>query len=306
MKLSLVVPCFNEEEVLPEFINRTLKSLEKFEDFEVIFIDDGSTDNSLQILSMAAANDEKIKCVKLSRNFGHQFAVLAGLSHSSFDLIGIIDADLQDPPEILFQMAKKIESGFDVVYGQRISREGETFFKKFTASLFYRILALLSPISIPRDAGDFRVVTRRAADSVIEMNESNPFLRGLFAFTGFNSFAFSYKREERFAGSTKYTLKKMYSLASNAIIGFSGAPLKIFSRLSQALLFISLVVGAYAIFRAIEVGSPNGWLSVFSAILFFGALNLAFLSLIAGYLLSVLTSVQNRPKFVVDKTINFN
>lgn len=212
MKISLVVPCFNEEEVLPEFISRTIKSLEKFDDFEVIFIDDGSTDNSIQILTMAAANNEKIKGVKLTRNFGHQYAVLAGLSHCSFDLIGIIDADLQDPPEILFQMAKKIESGFDVVYGQRVSREGETLFKKFSASLFYRILARLSPIPIPRNAGDFRVVTRRAADSVVDMNESNPFLRGLFAFIGFNSFAFSYKREERFAGSTKYTLKKCTTL----------------------------------------------------------------------------------------------
>lgn len=306
MELSLVVPCFNEEEVLPEFLKRTLKSLEKFEDFEIIFIDDGSTDNTLKIISIAAAGNQRIKCLKFSRNFGHQFAVIAGLSHSSFSIIGIIDADLQDPPEVLYQMASKVESGFDVVYGQRISRDGETLFKKFSAFLFYRILSLLSPISVPKDTGDFRVVTRRAAHSVIEMNESAPFLRGLFAFTGFSSFAFTYNRDERYAGSSKYTFKKMYSLAVNAIIGFSGVPLKIFSRLSQGLLLLSIVVGVYAIFNAIQVGSPNGWLSVFSAILFFGALNLTFLSFIARYLLSTLTTVQNRPKFIVDKKINFN
>jgi dolichol-phosphate mannosyltransferase len=216
-----------------------------------------------------------------------------------------LDADLQDPPELLQKMAKKIDEGYEIVYGQRIARKGETVFKRATAYMFYRTLDLLTPISIPKDAGDFRIITKRAANAVVEMNEVNPFLRGLFALTGLKSFPFPYIREERFAGDTKYTLRKMLKLAADAIFGFSSIPLKLFMRLSHTLLLGAILFGIYAVVRALEIGSESGWLSVFSAVLFFGALNLSFLSLIARYLILTLNSSQNRPRFVVERYVNF-
>ena len=305
MNISVVVPVLNEEEVIELFINRATAILLNFSEYEIIFVDDGSTDSTYQILSNAALSNPRIKCIKLTRNFGHQFAVLAGLSNSQYEIVGILDADLQDPPELLEEMSKKIDEGYEIVYGQRITRRGETHFKRITAQIFYRILNLLTPISIPKDTGDFRVVTRRAANLVVEMDEVNPFLRGLFALTGLRSFPFPYVREERFAGSTKYSLQKMSKLAVDAVFGFSSIPLKLFTRLSSILLIVAICLGIYAFLRALEIGSASGWLSIFSAIFFFGALNLSLLSLVARYLILTLNTTQNRPKFVIEKYLNF-
>jgi dolichol-phosphate mannosyltransferase len=305
MNISLVVPVYNEESVVEEFIRRTSAALSSFNDYELIFIDDGSTDSTYDLILNAIGDNQKIKCIKFSRNFGHQHAVLAGLTKSQYETIAVLDADLQDPPELLREMADKVVEGYEIVYGQRISRKGETFFKKMSAQTFYRILDFLTPIAIPKDTGDFRVISTRAAKMVVEMKEVDPFLRGLFAFTGLKSFAFPYVREERFAGSTKYTLKKMVNLATDAIYGFSSVPLKIFMRVSQFLLIAAIIFAIYAISRSLERGSGGGWLSIFSAVFFFGALNLSFLALIARYLISTLNAVQNRPSYVVEKYLNF-
>ena len=305
MNISLVVPVYNEETVIEEFIRRTCAALFSFQDYELIFIDDGSTDSTYDLILTAISVNQKIKCIKFSRNFGHQYAVVAGLTKSQYQTIAILDADLQDPPELLREMATKVEEGYEIVYGQRISRKGETLFKRISAGTFYRILDLLTPIAIPKDTGDFRVISKRAAKTVVEMKEVNPFLRGLFAFTGLKSFAFPYVREERFAGSTKYTLKKMLKLATDAIYGFSSVPLKIFMRVSQVLLIAAIFFAIYAVFRSLENGSGSGWLSIFSAVFFFGALNLSFLALISRYLISTLNTVQNRPNYVVEKYLNF-
>jgi glycosyltransferase involved in cell wall biosynthesis len=304
VKISLIVPAYNEEQSINEFLSRSVVALSKFEDFEIILIDDGSSDDTFGLIEAVATRENRVKCIKLSRNFGHQKAVLAGLSKASFGVVGIIDADLQDPPEILFEMAQKINEGYEVVYGQRIIREGETLVKKLTANIFYRVLNAITPINIPRNTGDFRVVSQRAANLVVEMKDTDPFLRGSFAFTGLKSYAFEYKRDERFAGVTKYSYRKMIKLAFDAVIGFSEMPLRIFMKFSQLAMMLAILLGAFALFKAVLSGAPSGWLSVFSAVFFFGSLNLFFLGWISRYLIATLNVVQDRPKYIIERAIN--
>ena len=222
-KVSMVIPMYYEEQVAEECYKRVTENLKKLSDYdyEIIFVNDGSKDKTLDILEKIAKEDKNVKIISFSRNFGHQAAVTAGLKNVSGDVIVIMDADLQDPPELIPDMLKLCEQGNEVIYGKRKSREGESAFKLFTAKMFYKTLNALSDVEIPQDTGDFRLVDRSVVDVINSMPEHNKFLRGLFSWVGFNQYAYEYERKERFAGKTKYPLKKMLKLAQDGIIGFS-------------------------------------------------------------------------------------
>ena len=240
-KISIVVPMYYEEEVAKECYSRLKGILEKIENYnyEIIFINDGSKDKTLPILMEIAEKDKNVKVISFARNFGHQCAVTAGLQYVTGDAIVIIDADLQDPPELIPDMLKLWEDGNDVIYGKRKSREGESKFKLLTASMFYKTLNALSDVEIPKDTGDFRLVDRKVVDVINSLPEHNKFLRGLFSWVGFKQTPFEYERKERFAGKTKYPLKKMLKLAQDGIFSFSTKPLRIVGTMGIISIAIS-------------------------------------------------------------------
>ena len=239
-KISLIIPMYYEEDVVEQCYNRVKTVLDGLDnyDYEIICINDGSKDKTLEILERLAKNDDKLKVISFSRNFGHQAAVTAGLRNVTGDAIVIIDADLQDPPELIPDMLKLWEQGNEVIYGKRKTREGESHFKLFTAKMFYKILNSLSDVEIPKDTGDFRLVDRKVVDTINKLPEHNKFLRGLFSWVGYNQKEFDYERQERFAGKTKYPLKKMLKLAADGIISFSTKPLKI---LGMVVIFCVII-----------------------------------------------------------------
>jgi glycosyltransferase involved in cell wall biosynthesis len=305
MRISVVVPVYNEEQNLSEFYLQGKKALGNFEDYEIIFVDDGSNDNSWSIIEDLIEREEikHTRAIKFTRNFGHQEAVIAGLKLAKFELIGIIDADLQDPPSLLPLMCNLIKNDVEIVYGKRISRDGETLFKKFSAMIFYRLFRLVTTFDIPVDTGDFRVATKRVTDQVIALNEQTPFLRGIFAFTGYKSLPYEYSRSERFRGKGNYDLGKMIKLASNAIFAFSDIPYKLFIRLGLLTLLLSIGFGSYAIITAIVSGYSSGWLSTFTLVLFLGSLNICFTGLIGKFVIQSLNSARARPIYFIDKII---
>ena len=228
-KISVIIPMYFEELVAEECYKRVstvLKAINNYE-YEIIFINDGSTDKTLEILESIAKNDNRVKVISFSRNFGHQAAVTAGLKEVTGNVAVIIDADLQDPPELIPEMVKLWEEGNEVVYGKRKTRDGESVFKLMTAKMFYKTLNYLSDVDIPKDTGDFRLVDRKVVDKMNSLPEHNKFLRGLWSWLGYKQYAFEYERKERFAGKTKYPLKKMLKLAADGIISFSSKPIKI-------------------------------------------------------------------------------
>lgn len=302
--ISVVSPVFNEEQGIEAFIKEVNAHFETSSSFELILVDDGSSDRSWEIIQEISRDFTNIRGIRLTRNFGHQFAVLAGLEASLGCKVAIIDSDLQDPPELIVPMAELISSEIDIVYGKREEREGESYFKKITAKIFYRTLNRLSAFEIPLDTGDFRVISRRACNEVVAMSEHDPFLRGLFAFTGFNSVPFHYKRNPRFAGETKYTFLKMRKLATSAFIGFSDAPYKLFVRLGLWFFGLAILFSIYALFHALTTEVNSGWISIFAAVVFFGSLNTLFIGLIAKYLMITLSNVRNRPRWVIRETLN--
>jgi len=306
MNISIVVPVFNEQESLAEFYLQTKKALTAFEDYEIIFVDDGSTDESWSIIDSFCQRSEYkgVRAIKFTRNFGHQIAVFAGMKVARFECIAIIDADLQDPPELLPAMCSLISKDIDIVYGKRISRNGETWFKKISALVFYRIFKILTTFEIPVDTGDFRIITRRVRDQVSIMNEHTPFLRGLFAFTGYKSIPYEYARNVRYGGESKYNLRAMLRLASNAILTFSDIPFKLFIRFGLFNLFIAVIFSIWAIVSSIINKSSPGWLSSFTLILFLGSLNLCFTGLVGKYVIQTLQASRNRPLYFIDKMIN--
>ena len=224
--LSLVIPVFNEQEVLKDSFTRMDAAMQKTGyAYEIIYVNDGSRDHTLSQLRELASEHKQVKVLSFSRNFGHQLAVTCGMDAAKGDALIIIDVDLQDPPELIPQMVKLWEDGADIVYGKRVKRKGETFFKKLTAAMYYRVLSSMSAYPIPLDTGDFRLIGRNVADVFLRMREHNRFLRGLSAWMGYNAVPIEYERQERFAGKTKYSLKKMLRLASDGITGFSDKPL---------------------------------------------------------------------------------
>ena len=309
-KISVVIPMYYEEEVANECYNRTKEVLESLKqyDYEIIFINDGSKDKTLEILEAIANKDNKVKVISLSRNFGHQAAVTAGLKFTTGDAVVIMDADMQDPPEVIKEMIELWEQGNEVIYAKRKARKGETPFKLFTAKMFYNVLNGLSDVEIPKDTGDFRLADRKVIDVINSLPEHNKFLRGLFSWVGFKQIPLEYERKERLAGKTKYPLKKMIKLASDGITSFSTKPLKILGLLGCISIFISIIILIYAlisyIFKLNQLAA--GWTSLMVTITFLGGMQLLSVWLIAEYIGKIYDESKGRPEYIIDKKINID
>ena len=307
-KVSVVIPMYYEEEVANECYNRTKKVLNSLKnyDHEIIFINDGSKDKTLPILKEIASKDENVKVVSFSRNFGHQAAVTAGLKFVTGDCILIIDSDMQDPPELLVDMLKLWEDGNEVIYAKRKTRKGESKFKLMTAKMFYKLLNGLSDVDIPKDTGDFRLVDRKVVDVINSMPEHNKFLRGLFSWVGFKQAPIEYERQERFAGKTKYPLKKMLKLASDGIISFSTKPLKIIGGIGIISIFVSFILLIYAILSYVFKWNnlASGWTSLMVAITFFAGVQLVSIWMISEYIARIYDDTKKRPEYIIDEKIN--
>lgn len=309
-KISLVIPMYYEEEVAEECYEKVveiLKTLTNYE-YEIIFVNDGSRDKTSEILEEIAKKDKQVKVLSFSRNFGHQCAVTAGLKYVTGDVIVIIDADLQDPPELIPEMLKLWEQGNEVIYGKRKTREGESKFKLLTAKLFYNTLNALSDVDIPKDTGDFRLVDRKVVDVVNALPEHNKFLRGLFSWVGFEQKAFEYERKERFAGKTKYPLKKMLKLASDGIISFSTKPLKIVGGLGILAIMISVMILLYAILSFVFKWNSltPGWTSIMVTVTFFCGTILVSLWMIGEYIARIYDETKGRPQYIIKRKINID
>ncbi|MED1402722.1 glycosyltransferase family 2 protein [Bacillus mycoides] len=304
--ISVVVPMYFEEEVAQECYNR-LKSvmLQNNINYEFVFVNDGSTDRTMEILSEIAANDYRTKIVNFARNFGHQVAVTAGIAAAKGDAIVIIDADLQDPPEVIPELIAKWEEGYEVVYAKRKQRKGETWFKLLTAKYFYKFLNYMSDIDIPKDTGDFRIIDRKVADVFNQMTERNRFIRGMMSWVGFRQTYVEYERDERFAGETKYPLKKMIKFASDGIIAFSTKPLRIVMSIGLLSVLISIAVLLYTItVKIIGKDIQTGWASIMVAVTFFSGIQLLGLGIVGQYIARIYDESKNRPIYIVKETIN--
>jgi dolichol-phosphate mannosyltransferase len=306
--LSIVIPCYNEQEVITETIKRLKAFAEGLKnlDVEFIFVDDGSRDQTLTMLKLFTASDSRIKIVSFARNFGHQIAVTAGVDAAHGDAIVLIDADLQDPPEVVHEMIKKWEEGYDVVYGTRTERPGESVFKLATARLFYRLLNKLSSVPIPLDTGDFRLMSRPVVDVLRAMPERDRFIRGMVSWVGFKQIALPYKRAQRFAGETKYPLKKMITFAFDGILSFSSKPLE----LSLILGIGITAVSSLGILGIIAQRFLSGdWVSleliVLVAVGLLGGLQLLCMGILGQYIGRIYNEIKNRPLYTVQEYQGF-
>jgi polyisoprenyl-phosphate glycosyltransferase len=303
LKLSIVVPCFDEAMGLPELVRRCCASARAAVDdsYEVILVDDGSGDDSWQIMNTLMAEYDNLIAIKLSRNFGHQVALSAGLAAIRGRVILVLDADLQDPPELLGEMLERMRtSGADVVYGQRRSRAGETLFKSWTAGVFYRLLQFSTDVSIPLDTGDFRLISRRVAELVAQMPERDRFIRGMVASVGFKQIPFLYDRCERYAGTTKYPIRKMIKFAADAFLGYSMVLLRFSSIAALGMLVALAFVAAYSLYAWAFAPVVPGWTSIMMTIILVAFFQLVALSVIGEYVGRIYISTKNRPLFIVD------
>lgn len=301
--LSIVVPCYNEEEVISETIKRLLdieKDLGGIR-LELLFVDDGSADRTRAIIAAKAHENSKIRLLSFSRNFGHQVAVTAGVDHATGDAIVLIDADLQDPPDVIIQMVGKWQEGYDVVYGQRIERQGESVFKKKTAELYYSILQKMSYIEIPLNTGDFRLISRRVAESLKNMPEKDRYIRGMVSWVGFKQTALPYKRAKRFAGVSKYPLRKMVYFATDGLLSFSIKPLQISTFFGLIAAFVAFVGIIYALgVKLLTDNWVEGWTTIFIAVLFLGGTQLISIGILGEYLGRVYSESKRRPLYFVN------
>jgi polyisoprenyl-phosphate glycosyltransferase len=298
--VSVVAPCFNEEQVLPDFLRRMQAVCNQLcLPYEIVLVDDGSRDGTWSIMGTASDNDPRILAIRLRRNQGHQIALSAGLAATSGDLVLLIDADLQDPPELLPIMIDKLrEQRAEVVYGQRRQRNGESIFKRSTASTFYRILSWLSETEIPRDTGDFRLITRSVADLLCRMPEHHRFLRGMVAWIGGRQVPLVYDRDERYAGTTKYPVRRMLRFASDAITSFSRRPLQLATALGLFAGLLSLVLGAYSIIAWASGHAVPGWTSLMATIGLFSTFQFLILGILGEYMIRWGDELRARPLFL--------
>lgn len=305
IKYSIVVPIYNEQEVL-ETCYKELKNVMDQTDspYELIFVNDGSFDNSLNILKDIAKNDSTVGIISLSRNFGHQNAITAGMDYASGEAIIIIDADLQDPPEVILQMIQKWKEGYHVVYGKRKKREGEGPFKKLSAFLFYRILRTITTVDIPVDTGDFRLIDKQVCLVMKhQITERNRYMRGLISWVGFNQTYVEYKRDKRLAGKTKYPLKKMVKFGVDGITAFSYKPLKIATKVGFLISFGAFAHLCYVLYqRLILQNTIDGWASTISVILFSQGIVLIVLGLMGEYVGRIFEEIKGRPVYLVQET----
>jgi polyisoprenyl-phosphate glycosyltransferase len=304
---SIIVPVYNEAEVLPAFYQRLAQVMDGIgESYEIIFVNDGSHDTSQLLLRNLHAKDERVKFVTFSRNFGHQVAITAGLDHSSGKAVVIMDADLQDPPEVIPRLIEKWREGYDVVFAVREKRKGESLFKRLTAALFYRLLRQLTAIEIPLDAGDFRLMSRKAVEALKAIRERNRFMRGLAGWIGFRQASVTFVRDVRYAGETKYPLRKMVRFALNGLTSFSFVPLQLATYLGFLVSAISLFYIVYAIgLKLFTDRLVLGWASVIVAVLFIGGVQLISLGIIGEYIGQIYDEVKQRPLYLVDEIVGF-
>lgn len=308
MLLSIVVPCYNEDAVLPELHRRLITVFEEIQNarVELIYTDDGSHDRTPQILRELQANDPRVRVITLSRNFGHQIAVTAGLEHATGDAVVIIDADLQDPPEVIPEMIQRWQDGYQVVYGMRAKRAGETTFKLWTAKAFYRLINRLSEIEIPLDVGDFRLLDRKVVDVLLAMPERDRFLRGMVSWIGFKQIAVIYDRAPRGAGESKYPLMKMLRFAVDSVISFSFVPLRLAIWVGFGAIAASFAGIVYAlVIRLYTTDWVRGWASIFTALLFLGGVQLITLGIVGEYVGRIYAEVKLRPLYVVRERLGF-
>ena len=302
--LSLVVPAFNEEEAMEQSFERTYRAMSSIGyPFEIIYIDDGSRDRTWEIISRLAREHEEVKALRFSRNFGHQLAVTAGMDEAKGDAVIIMDADLQDPPEVIADMVKAWEQGADIAYGKRLHRKGETAAKKFTAWCYYRLLNFMSAYPIPLDTGDFRLLDKAVADEFKVLREHNRFLRGMSAWLGYNAVPVEYVREERCAGKTKYTLKKMLRLAADGIFGFSSKPLTLIGWAGLAVLCIALF-GLIATIACAAVTGVPGWLWAVCALVLLDGVILCAMGVQGAYTQRIYDEVKGRPLYIIKEKQN--
>ncbi|MBS2773028.1 glycosyltransferase family 2 protein [Anoxybacillus rupiensis] len=303
VKYSVIIPVYNEEPVIRETYKRLKKVMEQADGpYELLFVNDGSTDRTMTIIKELAAQDQAVHFLDFSRNFGHQIAITAGMEHAAGEAIVIIDADLQDPPELILTMIRKWQEGYEVVYAKRTKRKGETFFKKQTAHWFYRLLRAVTEIEIPVDTGDFRLIDRKVCDALIHMKERNRFVRGLVSWVGFKQAAIEYERDERFAGETKYPLKKMLRFSMDGITSFSYKPLKLASFLGLLLSMgsgIGMLVVLYL--KLFTDSTVAGWSSLLLTTLFFNGVILIILGVIGEYIGRIYDEAKGRPLYIVQE-----
>jgi len=303
-EISIVVPLYNEEKNIRLMYDRLVSSILKItSNFEIIYVNDGSKDNSFLELLKLSNEDERVKYINFSRNFGHQIAVTAGLDYSKGAAVVIIDGDLQDPPEVIPEMYAMYKEGFEVVYGQRLKRKGDNFFKKITAKYFYRILKKITSINIPLDTGDFRLIDQKIVKDLKNMPEQNKFLRGQIAWLGYRQTSVFFERDERKFGETGYPFSKMLKFALDGITGFSDVPLQFVTKTGIFISFISFLVILYAIFsHFILERTITGWTSLIISSMFIGGVQLISVGIIGEYISRINKNVQNRPLYIVSET----
>lgn len=305
-KISVIIPVFNEQEVIGEVVRRLTEIIDKTEyEKELLFVNDGSSDNTVELIMKLCRNDDSIILVDLSRNFGKEIAVTAGLDFATGDAVVIIDADLQDPPELIPNFIELWEKGFDNVYGRRVARDGETWLKKTTASIFYRVISRLSDTEIPQNTGDFRLLSRRAVDSLKLLREKHRFMKGLFSWVGFPQIAVDYRRAPRFAGTTKWNYWKLWNFAIEGITSFTTTPLKLATYFGSLVAAVSFLYVLFIVSKTLILGvDVPGYASQMVAILFFGGLNLAAIGLLGEYLGRVFNETKNRPLYFTKNLVN--
>ncbi|MFB0527080.1 MAG: glycosyltransferase family 2 protein [bacterium] len=302
---SIVVPVFNEKEVLGELYKRITSVMDKLsEPYEIIFVNDGSNDGSFELMKTLHSQDSQVKIINFSRNFGHQIAITAGLDYASGKAVITIDADLQDPPEVIPNLIDKWKEGFDVVYGIREEREGEGIFKLVTARIFYRFLRRITDTNIPADTGDFRLISGKVVESLKNIRERNRFVRGLVSWVGYRQIGVSYKREKRFGGHTKYPLRKMLKFAVDGISSFSFLPLRIASYGGFVISGIGILYAIYVIIVKLFTNKAlPGWASLMVAILFLGGVQLITIGIIGEYIARIGEEAKQRPLYIIKEII---
>ncbi len=304
MDISVIIPAYNEEANIQMLYDRLSAVLRQMQlDYELIFVNDGSQDKTMELVKNLSAKIPEVKYIDFSRNFGHQIAVTAGLDRAQGQAIVIIDADLQDPPELIIDMYKKMQEGFEVVYAKRAKRKGESWLKLWTAGAFYKILSNITSISIPVDTGDFRIVDRKIVTILKQMPERNKFLRGQISWVGFNQTYIEYERQERNAGETGYTYRKMLHFALDGITGFSDLPMKIVTYFGFIVSGFAFFVMAYALYsRYIWEDYQPGWTSLMISILFIGGIQMIAIGIIGEYLSRMNHNIRKRPLYIIRDT----
>jgi dolichol-phosphate mannosyltransferase len=306
--MTVVVPLYNEELIINAMYRRLTDVLEGAElRYELLLVNDGSRDRTKEMARIICQEDQRVKMISFSRNFGHQIAITAGMDRAIGQVVVLIDSDLQDPPELILEMVEKWKEGYQVVYGTRAKRKGESIFKLTTANLFYRVLKSLTSVDIPTDTGDFRLMDARVVRQIVQMREKARFVRGMVSWVGFRQCKVEYVREKRFAGETKYPLKKMIKFALDGIFSFSNIPLKLASSFGFLCAIISFLMIVFAIFEKIyrPDSTIRGWASIFIAIMFLGGVQLISVGILGEYIGRIYEEAKNRPIYIVDEEINF-